>query len=238
MSRVLIFRHVPFEGAGLLETVLCDRGLTFDYADLYQPDAAPVDPSCYQALVFMGGPMSVNDELAYLRREEDFVRAAVAARIPVMGICLGAQLIVKALGGTVRRNHAKEIGWYDLRFTAAAAADPLFRGLELETVFHWHGETFDLPSGAELLASSELCLNQAFRIGDRIYGLQFHLEVTPEMIAEWCLQDENCGDVGNLRLPVDPWGNFVTIRALSRRVFGAWCDLIQPAAGSMTYHTP
>src|SRR5438105_903870 len=180
--RVLIFRHVPFEGAGLLETVLLDRGIAFEYADLYDAAAPMVDPTSYNALIFMGGPMSVNDDLAYLRCEERHIREAVAKGVPVLGICLGAQLIAKALGGAVRRNRAKEIGWFDLRFTPAAAGDPLFDGLDVETVFHWHGETFDLPPGAELLASSDLCRNQAFRMGDRVYGMQFHLEVTPEMI--------------------------------------------------------
>jgi hypothetical protein len=105
--------------------------------------------------------------------------------------------------------------------------DPLFDGLGVETVFHWHGETFDLPPGAELLASSDLCRNQAFRVRDRVYGMQFHLEVTPEMIADWCMQDENCGDVRELLAPIDPYYNAERIAALSRRVFGAWCDVLR-----------
>src|SRR5207249_2558497 len=109
-----IFRHVPFEGAGLLESVLRDRGIGFDYADLYDDPAA--EPERYDALVFMGGPMSVNDDLAYLRREEEYIREAVAKGVPVLGICLGSQLIAKALGSTVWRNGSKEIGWFALRF--------------------------------------------------------------------------------------------------------------------------
>jgi GMP synthase-like glutamine amidotransferase len=144
----------------------------------------------------------------------------------VLGICLGSQLLASALGAVVRRNPASEIGWFDLQFTSAAADDPLFTGLDRETVFHWHGETFDLPPGAELLGSSELCRNQAFRAGDCAYGLQFHLEVTPEMIADWCLQDENCGDVRELEAPLDPHHNAARLAVLSDRVFGAWCDLV------------
>jgi GMP synthase-like glutamine amidotransferase len=227
--RVLIFRHVPFEGAGLLGTALHDRGIAFDYADLYDSAALAADPGGYDGLIFMGGPMSVNDDLPYLRCEEQYIREAVAKGVPVLGICLGSQLIAKALGAGVRRNRAKEIGWFELRFTPAVAADPLFDGLEAETVFHWHGETFDLPPGAELLAESERCRNQAFRIGDRVYGLQFHLEVTPEMIADWCLQDENCGDVRELTSPIDPYYNAGRMAELSRRVFGAWCHLLRPA---------
>jgi GMP synthase (glutamine-hydrolysing) len=225
--RVLIFRHVPFEGAGLLESVLGDRGIGFDYADLYASDAPDVKPERYTALVFMGGPMSVNDDLAYLRREEEYIREAVANDVPVLGICLGSQLIAKALGATVWRNSSKEIGWFGLRFTPAAGADPLFDGLQAETVFHWHGETFDLPDRAVLLASSDLCRNQAFRVGDRVYGMQFHLEVTPEMIADWTQQDQNCGDVRELTSPLDPYYNAERMAELSRRVFGAWSDLAQ-----------
>ncbi len=168
--RVLIFRHVPYEGAGLLEGVLAARGIGFDYADLFVPDAAAPEPARYQGLIFMGGPMSVNDPLPYLRLEEQFIREAAAAGIPVLGICLGSQLIAKALGAKVYRNTGKEIGWFDLHFTPQAAADGLFGGLTSETVFHWHGETFDLPQGAQLLASSALCRNQAFRFGDAGLG--------------------------------------------------------------------
>lgn len=227
MSRVLIFRHVPFEGAGMLEDVLRRRGIAADYADLYRDCAAAPNAGRYQGLVFMGGPMSVNDNLAYLRLEEGFIRDAVTAGVPVLGICLGAQLIARSLGGNVRRNPAREIGWFDIRCTPEATADPLFGGMGTETVFHWHGETFDLPPGAVLLASSELCANQAFRAGDRAWGIQFHLEVTPEMIADWCLQDQNCGDVRELSSPLDPYRNSERLRELSHEVFGAWCGLLQ-----------
>ncbi len=155
------------------------------------------------------------------------IRLAMAQRKPVLGICLGAQLIARAAGATVRRNPAKEIGWFGLRFTGAAANDRLFQGLSDETVFHWHGETFDLPDGAELLASSELCRNQAFRIGEEVYGLQFHLEVTPAMIADWCVQDENCGDVRELESVIDPYFNASRLEELSGTVFGRWCETIQ-----------
>ena len=184
------------------------------------------DADGYDALIFLGGPMSVNDDLPYLAREMEWIRQAVAQRRPVLGICLGAQLIARALGATVRSNAAKEIGWYDLRFTDAAASDPLFQGLSLETVFHWHGETFDLPPGAELLASSELCRNQAFRLGDGVYGLQFHLEVTPEMIADWCAQDDNCGDMRELQSAIDPCYNSRRLEELSSQVFGRWSELV------------
>jgi len=230
--RVLAFRHVPFEGLGLIEPALTQRQIAVEFADLYQTDAAPPDTSAYAALVFLGGPMSVNDDLPFLRQEMEFVRQAVARRQPVLGICLGAQLIARALGATVQRNPAKEIGWYPLSFTEASAEDRLFRGLSAETVFHWHGETFDLPAGAELLATSELCRNQAYRIGESVYGLQFHLEVTPEMIADWCAQDANCGDVRELELAIDPAFQASRMAELSDMVFGRWGDTLRPAGGS------
>ena len=127
--RVLAFRHVPFEDLGLIAPVLAERRIDVDYADLYQAGAAMPDIAAYDALIFLGGPMSVNDDLPYLGSEMELIRQAVARRQPILGICLGAQLIARALGATVRRNSAKEIGWYDLRFTEAAAADRLFHGL-------------------------------------------------------------------------------------------------------------
>jgi GMP synthase-like glutamine amidotransferase len=224
--RVLAFRHVPFEGLGLIEPALRLRHIEVDYADLYQPGAATPDIGRYDALIFMGGPMSVNDDLPFLHQETDFIRQAIARRQPILGICLGSQLIARAMGATVRRNSAKEIGWYRVQFTPAAAGDRLFGGLYQETIFHWHGETFDLPPGAELLASSNLCRNQAFRAGEQTYGLQFHLEVTPEMIADWCIQDENCGDVRELEAAIDPSFNAARMAELSAQVFGNWCELV------------
>ena len=225
--RVLAFRHVPFEGLGLIEPVLRARHIEVEHADLYRAGAALPDIAAYDALIFMGGPMSVNDDLPDLRQEMECIRLAMAQRQPVLGVCLGAQLIARAAGATVRRNPTKEIGWYELRFTDAAANDRLFHGLSRETVFHWHGETFDLPPGAELLASSALCRNQAFRIGEEVYGLQFHLEVTPDMIANWCVQDENCADVRELESVIDPYFNASRLEELARTVFGRWCETIQ-----------
>src|SRR5579871_3040829 len=154
--RVLVFRHVPFEGLGLISPALQERNVSVDYADLYLPGAAPPDTAPYDGLIFLGGPMSVNDPLPYLRWELRAITDAVRRHQPVLGICLGAQLIAKALGARVYRNREKEIGWFDVELTHDAAEDPLFRDLpDRETVFHWHGETFDLPDGAVLLAKSE-----------------------------------------------------------------------------------
>ena len=225
MPRVLAFRHVPFEGLGYIEDVLRSRAIEFDYADLYSSEAPSREPAAYDALIFLGGPMSVNDDLPYLRREECYIRDAVSSGQPVLGICLGAQLIAHAFGTVVRKNPVKEIGWYDISLTAAGLADPVFAGfLPRGPVFHWHGETFDLPAGAQLLAGSERCANQAFRLGSNTYGMQFHLEVSPQMIAAWCLEDENCGDVRELSAPIDSTLHASRLRELSAVVFGAWVE--------------
>ena len=138
---------------------------------------------------------------------------------------MGAQLIAHALGAEVRKNPVKEIGWFELNVTTASRLDPIFSGMRPgEPVFHWHSETFDLPPGAELLACSRRCANQAFRIGRHVYGLQFHLEATPEMIADWYQQDVNCGDVRELDAPLDPNKYSARLAELSRLVFGRWCD--------------
>ena len=227
---VLAFRHVPFEGAGLIQPVLEERGISLRYIDLYA-GGAPPDIGQAAGLIFLGGPMSANDPLAYLAQEMDLIRQAAARRQPVLGICLGSQLIAKALGARVYRNPSKEIGWFDIQLTPAAAADALFAGVNArETVFHWHGETFDLPRKAVLLASSEACKNQAVRFAATIYGLQFHLEVTPEMIADWLLQDENCGDVRELDSPLDPGLHRERLKQLSALVFGHWCDFLHNRA--------
>jgi len=225
--RVLAFRHVPHEGLGRIAPELARRGISLDYADLYQPGAAVPDPSRYDGLIFMGGPMSVNDGLPYLEQEARWIAQAVEARRPVLGVCLGAQLIAKALGARVYPSPVKEIGWFEIDWTGEAAADPLFAGAgPRETVFQWHGETFDLPPGARWLASSSACPHQAFCASSSAYALQFHLEVTPEMIADWCAQDANCGDLRQVAAPIDKAHNAMRLAALARQVFGRWCDLL------------
>ena len=225
--RVVAFRHVPFEGLGHIQPILEERGIAIEFANLYQPEFQAPETATAAGLIFMGGPMSVNDGLPYLQQEIELIRRAANSGQPVLGVCLGAQLAAKALGARVYRNPVSEIGWFDVRPTNAARQDPLFRGIDdPETVFHWHNEAFDLPSGAALLACSERCPHQAFRAGSRIYGLQFHLEVTPEMIDDWCRQDANCGDVRELDSLPDPNHNATRLVELSRQVFGAWADLL------------
>ena len=219
--RVAIFRHVPFEGAGRIHDALAARNIEARIVD--DPASAPEA----DGLIFMGGPMSANDPLPNLRREEELIRRAVAEGRPVLGVCLGSQLIARALGARVYRNPGKEIGWFDIHPTAEAATDPLFSILNTcETVFHWHSETFNLPTGAVLLASSDLCRHQGFRVGHNVYGLQFHLEATPDMNADWQHQDANCCDMRELEGPIDPFHNEARLSVCSQEIFGRWAELL------------
>ena len=221
---VLAFRHVPFEHLGRIAAALDQRGIGYRYVDACASAAGPVDWESAAGLIFMGGPMSANDDLPFIRDELRLIERAAAAGRPILGVCLGAQLIARALGANVYRNPVKEIGWAQIHWTQAAHQDPLFHGLlESETVFHWHGETFDLPDGAECLASSDACRHQAFRVATA-YGLQFHLEVTPEMIVNWCHQDANSGDVSELASPIHPHLYATRLAELARLVFGRWAD--------------
>ena len=224
--RVLVFRHSPSDGLGLIGDALNANEILFEYADLYASSsaAAPVDE--VDALIVMGGSMSANDAFPFITYEIEYIRTAIERGKPVLGVCLGAQLTAKALGTRVYANHVKEVGWAPVTFNDAALRDPLFTGMTGDPIiFHWHGETFDMPSGAELLASSADCRNQAFRAGDRIYGLQFHLEVTPAMIAEWCREDDACAT--EVHLPIDPHTHFARSQELAEIIFGRWCRLVK-----------
>jgi GMP synthase-like glutamine amidotransferase len=193
--RALVLQHIAVEGPGALAPFLETRGWALETVALYAGARLPENPRMYQAIIVMGGPMGVYDEAAYpfLREEHDFLKRAIAEDVPLLGICLGAQLLAKALGARVYRNPCKEIGWDTVDLTPAGRTDPLFAGITSPMrVFQWHGDAFELPAGATRLASSRRCLNQAFRYRDRLYGLLFHLELTPEIIRSWIatFQDE------------------------------------------------
>lgn len=182
-------QHVPFEGLGSIEAWLQQTGYEisstrfFDSVNL--PEIETVD-----LLVVMGGPMSVNDELEYpwLEKEKEFIRRVIEAGKPVLGICLGAQLIANSMGGEVFPNPVKEIGWFPVEAVTTGGTSVFQFPKEIE-VFHWHGETFNLPKDAVQIATSRGCNNQAFQIGRNVIGLQFHLETTPisaQAIIENC----------------------------------------------------
>jgi GMP synthase-like glutamine amidotransferase len=230
--QVLTIRHVPFEHVGRISDALREAGIGCANLDLYRDAAAPCLLEEYSGLILMGGPMSANDGLDYIRRELGLVESALSMNMPVLGICLGAQLIAKAAGAAVYRNPVKEIGFAPVYWTERAAEDGVFGGLkDPETVLHWHGETFDLPRGAEWLAYSDACKHQAFRLGSA-YGLQFHLEATPEMVADWTTQAENCADMACAEGPIAPGTNAVRLGELSKLVFGRWCEMVKSRAAA------
>jgi GMP synthase-like glutamine amidotransferase len=178
--RAHTLQHVPFEGLGSIETWLGAAGFEITKTPFFQNTFLP-NPDEINFLVVMGGPMSVNDEADYpwLVDEKIFIRRCIEKGKSVLGICLGAQLIASALGARVYRNPVKEIGWFPIQ-AIPSAEEAIFLFPSTIEVFHWHGETFDLPIGAVPLARSEGCANQAFQFGRSVIGLQFHLETTPE----------------------------------------------------------
>jgi GMP synthase (glutamine-hydrolysing) len=236
MRNLRVSQHVPYEPLGTLNPMLKRHGYRIRYVNFGRTPGELPSLDGYNGLVILGGPMSVTDTARYphLGVEMDLVRDAVARELPVLGICLGAQLIAKALGGEVRRHREREIGWYRLDVTDAAADDPLFGHLEgSEHVFQWHGDTFDIPDGAVHLASTTGCPNQAFRYGERIYGLQFHLEVDEPMIERWLNVPhhvaeiaETCGTIDPAAIRRDTPQHIGRLKTLSDRVFGEFVGML------------
>ena len=188
MSRILVFQHVAAEPLGTLDSLIRQRGHRVKFVNFErQPDARPrLDR--YRGLIVLGGPMNVEDRATrtHLQTEIDLIGEALAAGKPVLGICLGAQLLAHALGAEVRRHPVSEIGWYDLELTEHGHDDPILSAIGARApVFQWHSYTFDLPHGAAHLASTPGCRNQAFRHGENAYGFQFHLEMDQPLIERW-----------------------------------------------------
>lgn len=192
--RIHVIQHVPFECPGLIQTWAEKNNFHMSFSYLYEPSVLP-SPDQFDLLAIMGGPMSANDEEAYswLRDEKRLIRTSLEKGKKVLGVCLGAQLIASSLGARIYRNPVKEIGWFPVQFTKEAREHFLFQDFpESATVFHWHGETFDLPRGATLIASSSACKNQGFICENSAIALQFHLEETGESlrdISEHCLSE-------------------------------------------------
>lgn len=220
MRRLLVCQHVPHEILGTLDPMLRAAGFRIRYVNFGRDPGARPDMRRYSGLVVLGGPMNCDqrERFPHLDTEVSLIQQAVAAGKPVLGICLGSQLLARALGARVRRNPVKEIGWYDLMPVGAGHHDPLFRHLGAGTkVFQWHGDTFDIPPHAVHLASSPDCPNQAFRYGDNVYGLQFHLEVDQAMISRWLRAP---GNVRELEALGDAAERIPRIQADTRRYIG------------------
>jgi GMP synthase-like glutamine amidotransferase len=189
MRPIAIFRHLAIEGPGFLAGFLDERNIPWQLIAIDEGAVLPESAQDFSALVFMGGPMSVNDDLPWIAQELALIRDAVARDIPVLGHCLGGQLISKALGGIVAKNPVKEIGWGRVTVADNDVARTWFGDIDAFDAFHWHGETFTLPQGAVHLLSSEHCASQAYAIGPHL-ALQCHIEMTDTMIADWCAAGE------------------------------------------------
>ncbi|HHT9120665.1 MAG TPA: type 1 glutamine amidotransferase [Candidatus Hypogeohydataceae bacterium YC41] len=202
---VLILKHIDIEGPGTLGEFLQKHHLRSQTCGLYKVNNSPEKPGDYSAIISLGGPMNVYEEDRYpfLRWENDFLQKAIKEDVPLLGICLGAQLIAKAAGARVSKNPVKEIGWSDVSLTDEGIRDPVLKSLGSKLrVFQWHGDTFEIPKEGTHLATSPLCTNQAFRVNQRAYGLQFHLEVDPGMIALWA--EAYREELASLNGPIDP----------------------------------
>ena len=185
MRPVLIFRHITCEGPGYLADFLSARDIAYDIISIDDGDQVPDSLDGVAGLVFMGGSMSVNDPLPWIADELALIRKAHAENLPVLGHCLGGQLISKALGGKVMPNPVKQIGWHPVsRIMNNESMTWLGELPEVYEVFHWHGETFTIPDGATQLLQSRFCSNQAFVIGNTL-ALQCHVEMTAMMVKEW-----------------------------------------------------
>jgi GMP synthase (glutamine-hydrolysing) len=235
MKKLLVCQHVAHEILGTLNPLLKRAGFRIRYVNFARhPDAQP-SLDGYDGIVILGGPMSANDtdRLPHLATEMNLIEQAMQRNLPVLGICLGAQLIAKTLGAAVYANHEKEIGWYDVSPTGEADSDPLLSKFrDREKIFQWHGETFDMPRSTRHLAFSSLCANQAFRYGDNVYGFQFHLEVDEPMIHRWLALTEDRNEFRALGEKIDPerihsetLEHIARLHHLSDHVFGEFIQL-------------
>lgn len=184
----LLIQHVAFEGPGSIAAAVHDTGAALEIVRIDRDEdvPAPEAVAALAGLVVMGGPMGVHDDLDWLERERTLLRAAVQSGLPVLGVCLGAQQLACALGGAVVAGPTPELGVGEVHLSAAAIADTVFGPAPSPLpCVHWHGDTFTLPEGAVRLAGNDAYENQAFRAGERAYGLQFHVEVTASLVAHW-----------------------------------------------------
>jgi GMP synthase-like glutamine amidotransferase len=185
---VLIIKHIDFEGPGKIEDYFRDAARAVSLIDLSKGEYLTKDIKGVEAVVSLGGPMNVYEEgiFPFLKEENFFIKEALKKEIPFLGICLGAQLLAKACGAEVKKSPQKEVGWYKIKLTGAGVKDPFFKNLGAKLdVFQWHEDMFEVPENGLLLASSEGCPYQAFRVSKNAYGLQFHVEVTPEIVNSW-----------------------------------------------------
>ena len=232
VPRVTCFQHIECEGPGSLLEVLRSRNVEVDILKPFQGD--PIPGHLGDGLVVLGGPMGVYEEKTFpwMTGELNAIRKCLDLSLPVLGICLGSQMLAHVAGGQVFRGALPEVGWYPVRWTAEGRLDPLF--LELPAsfeAFHWHGDTFTLPPGAVRLAGSERYDNQVFKLGRNAYGLQCHLEVTEKMVQDWAHRyakelAPQGGPIRPERILGDLGAKARTLEALAEPVFLRFASLL------------
>lgn len=228
---VLVLQHVACETLGTIEDALVRAGLTHRYIRIHQGEAVPPEIGDAAALVVMGGPMSVyeHDQLAHLKAEMRLVESALKSWRPVLGVCLGSQLLAHVLGAKVYPGVRKEIGWHDVSITPAGQDDPVWSAAPRRfPAFHWHGDVFDLPRSAVSLASSDLTPCQAYRFGTTAYGILFHMEVTQPLVRTMTetFADE-VQQVGTTaeKILADTTTNLSRLTEVGRGVYDGWAQL-------------
>jgi len=206
VRKVIVFQHVAHEILGTLNPLLKQQGFRVRYVNYERhPDVKP-SLEKYNGLIILGGSMGVYEAEHYthIKVELQLIESALKKNIPILGICLGAQLLAHVLGADVKKSHEKEVGWCDVELTANGAKDPLFEHFRpTEKIFQVHGDTFDIPKSSEHLARSKVCEGQAFRYGEKVYGLQFHLEVDRAMIQRWLQNPKNLKDLLDSSTPLN-----------------------------------
>jgi GMP synthase (glutamine-hydrolysing) len=232
--KILVFQHVPYEPLGTLDPLLKEAGFRIRYVNFGRDPHQRPALDKYEALIVLGGPMNAHQIDAYpnLGTEVDIIHEAVDAGMSVLGICLGAQLLAKALGGRVARNDEREIGWCEVELTEAGRVDPVISGFtSRQLVFQWHEDGITLPAGAENLATSPASEVQAFRYGEQAYGLQFHLEVNASLVERWLTVPANqpmlaaeAGRVDPVIIRQQTDERIGALQELSRQTFSRWID--------------
>jgi GMP synthase (glutamine-hydrolysing) len=232
--KILVFQHVPYEPLGTLDPLLKESGFRIRYVNFGRDPHVRPALDRYAALIVLGGPMNADqiDDYPNLVAEVEIIRDALERDMSVLGICLGAQLLAKALGGRIVRNAVREIGWYDVELTPEGLSDPVLSTFAArQEVFQWHEDGIELPPGAVHLARSPASTVQAFRFGEHAYGFQFHLEVDGSLIERWLTVPENQPVLEDEQGSIEPGqirrqtpASIDALQALSRETFSRWID--------------